>query len=62
MPGLAAQALVWIARLYAIETSVKDLSPEHRHAARQAQAMPLLANLRWPEGHPATASRPCGRN
>lgn len=51
-PGLAAQALAWIARLYAIETSVKDASPDHKHAARQAQAVPLLANLRsWLEGH-----------
>lgn len=51
-PGLAAQALAWIARLYAIETSVKDLSPDHKHAARQAHAVPLLADLRsWLEGH-----------
>ncbi|MBC7857528.1 MAG: transposase, partial [Burkholderiaceae bacterium] len=35
-------------------TSVKALSPDHRHAARQAQAVPLLANLRsWLEGHVA---------
>jgi transposase len=51
-PGLAAQALAWIASLYAIETSVKDLTPDHKHAARQARAVPLLADLRsWLEGH-----------
>lgn len=51
-PGLAAQALAWIARLYAIEASVKDMSPDRKYRVRQEQAVPLLADMRsWLEGH-----------
>jgi transposase len=51
-PGLAAQALAWIARLYAIEATIKDLSPDQKHDIRQSQAVPLLTDLRsWLEGH-----------
>jgi transposase len=32
-PGLAAQALQWIARLYAIESRVKDQTPDIKLAA-----------------------------
>jgi len=35
-PRLAAQALAWIAKLYAIGSGIKDKSPEHKLAARQA--------------------------
>jgi len=51
-PGLAAQALAWIARLYAIEATIKDMPPDHKHHVRQTQAMPVLSDLRnWLEGH-----------
>ncbi len=51
-PGLAAQALAWIARLYAIEATIKDRTPDHKHVVRQAQAVPVLQDLRrWLEGH-----------
>lgn len=45
-PGLAAQALQWIARLYAIESRVKDQTPDIKLAARQAEALPVLAQFR----------------
>jgi transposase len=51
-PGLAAGALAWIARLYAIEAAIKDSTPDHKHLVRQAQAVPVLQDLRrWLEGH-----------
>ncbi len=51
-PGLAAQALTWIASLYAIEASIKHLDPLRKHAARQEHSVPLLTDLRrWLEGH-----------
>ncbi|OXC78563.1 IS66 family transposase [Caballeronia sordidicola] len=37
-PGLAAQALRWIAKLYAIESRVKDQAPDIKLAARQTEA------------------------
>ncbi|MFM0414767.1 IS66 family transposase [Paraburkholderia aromaticivorans] len=33
-PGLAAKALQWIARLYAIESRIKDHTPNFKYAAR----------------------------
>ncbi len=51
-PGLAAQALAWIAKLYAIEVGIKDKSPEHKLVARQAEAVPLLAQFhQWLQGN-----------
>jgi transposase len=51
-PGLAAQALTWIANLYAIEASIKHLDPLRKHPARQQHSVPLLADLRrWLEAH-----------
>jgi hypothetical protein len=44
-PGLAAQALTWIARPYAIEADIKDKSPDHKLAVRQTEAVPLLAQF-----------------
>jgi hypothetical protein len=45
-PGLAAQALQWIAKLYAIESRVKDQTPDIEFAARQTEALPVLAQFR----------------
>lgn len=51
-PGLASQALAWIARLYAIESTIKPLPPDQKFIARQAQSLPVLAELRhWLDGH-----------
>jgi transposase len=52
VPGLAAQALAWIARLYAIETTIKLSPPDQKFAVRQAQSIPVLDDLRrWLDGH-----------
>jgi transposase len=51
-PGLAAQALQWIARLYAIESRIKDQSPNIKYASRQTEALPVLTRFRqWLEGN-----------
>ncbi|MGF6611964.1 hypothetical protein OKW45_006886 [Paraburkholderia sp. WSM4175] len=51
-PGLAAQALQWIARLYAIESRTKDHTPDIKYAARQTEALPVLKQFRqWLEGN-----------
>jgi transposase len=50
--GLAAQALEWIARLYAIESRIRDQTPDLKYATRQAEALPILARFRqWLEGN-----------
>ena len=41
----AHQALAFIARLYQIEESAKDLSPADRRVLRQAQVVPILAEF-----------------
>jgi transposase len=49
-PGLAAQALQWIAKLYAIESRVKDQTPDIKLVARQTESLPVLAQFRqWLE-------------
>jgi len=51
-PGLATQALEWIARLYAIESRIKDHTPNIKYAARQTEALPVLTQFRqWLEGN-----------
>ena len=44
--GRAYQGLAWIQKLYRIEHSLKQATPEARYAARQEQAKPLLQALR----------------
>nr|WP_276522769.1 transposase [Cupriavidus necator] len=40
------------AKLYAIEAGIKDRSPEHKLAVRQAEAVPLLAQFhQWLQGN-----------
>jgi transposase len=52
VPGLAAQALAWIARLYTIESTIKVMTPDQKHMIRQEQSVPLLTDLRrWLDGH-----------
>jgi transposase len=46
----AMAALKYITRLYAIETQIKDQSPEQRHQVRQQLAVPILNEFRqWLE-------------
>jgi hypothetical protein len=40
--GLAAQALAWIAKLYEIESHIKDHPPDKKLLARQTQSRPVL--------------------
>jgi hypothetical protein len=54
---LAAEALVRIAALYAIEAKIRGQSAAARRAARQAQAAPLVAELKsWFEAQLARVS------
>ena len=51
-PGLASAALAWIARLYAIERTIRDLTPDQKLRQRQEHSVPLLAEFRcWLDGH-----------
>jgi transposase len=51
-PGLAAEALAWIGRLYRIEATIRERAPDEKHAVRQDEALPLLAEFKgWLEGH-----------
>lgn len=51
-PGLAAEALKWIAKLYEVESDIRTEAPDKKLAVRQAQSVPLLADFkRWLQGH-----------
>ena len=51
-PGLAHEALRFIAALYAIESEIKDEPPDQRRSVRQARSVPLLADFHlWLQGH-----------
>ena len=51
-PGLAAQAIAWIAKLYAIESRIRGRPPDEKLGVRQAEAVPLLAQFKcWLDGH-----------
>jgi transposase len=43
--GKADEAVALIGKLYRIERAFKDASPEERHAARQSQSVPALADI-----------------
>ena len=45
-PGKATKGLASIQKLYRIEKLAKDLEPEARYSMRQAQAKPLLEDMR----------------
>jgi hypothetical protein len=52
-PGLArGAALAWIAHLYAIERTIRDLTPGQKLRQRQEHSVPLLAEFRrWLDRH-----------
>ena len=51
-PGLAAEALAFIGRIYEIERRAKERPPDERLAMRQAETVPLLSQFKlWLEGH-----------
>ena len=51
-PGLAADAVAWIAKLYRIESDIRGRPPDEKLAVRQTEAVPVLAQFRrWLEGH-----------
>lgn len=51
-PGLAAEGVCWIAKLYRIESSIRGRPPDERLRVRQATAIPVLTDFRrWLEGH-----------
>jgi transposase len=51
-PGLAAEGVGWIAKLYRIETTIRGKPPDEKLKVRQAEAVPVLADFRrWLEGH-----------
>lgn len=53
--GLAALALAWIAKLYEIESHIKDRPPDKKLQARQSQSRPILEKFHaWLVGHPPT--------
>lgn len=51
-PGLAAEAVAWIAKLYRIESAIRGRPPDERLAVRQAESVPVLSDFKvWLEGH-----------
>jgi transposase len=51
-PGLAAEAVAWIAQLYRIESAIRGRPPDEKLKVRQAEAVPVLSDFRlWLEGH-----------
>lgn len=51
-PGLAHDALLFISRLYKIETEIKDKPPDERLEIRRRDTVPLLDDFKiWLEGH-----------
>ena len=54
-PGLAAEAIRWIAKLYEIESRLKDEPPDKKLLVRQAESVPVLSDFkRWLDGHYGT--------
>ena len=52
IPGLAAEAIRWIGKLYQIESGIKDQPPDVKLKVRQTESVPVLADFnRWLEGH-----------
>ncbi len=51
-PGLAADAVKWIGKLYEIESRLKEEPPDKKRLGRQAESIPVLADFkRWLDGH-----------
>ena len=54
-PGLAADAIAWFAKLYEIESRIKEEPPDKKLQVRQAESVPLLSEFkRWLDGHYGT--------
>lgn len=54
-PGLAAEAIAWFAKLYEIESRIKEQPPDQKLLVRQAESVPLLSEFkRWLDGHYGT--------
>jgi transposase len=51
-PGLAAEAIRWVAKLYEIESRIKDEPPDKKLLVRQTESVPMLADFKcWLDGH-----------
>lgn len=51
-PGLAAEAVAWIAQLYRIESAIRGRPLDEKLAVPQAEVVPVLSEFRiWLEGH-----------
>ena len=51
-PGLAAEAVAWIAKLYRIESTIRTRPPDEKLAVRQDESVPVLSEFKiWLEGH-----------
>jgi transposase len=51
-PGLAADAVKWIGKLYEIESRIKDHPPDAKLKVRQTEALPVLADFKgWLDAH-----------
>ena len=51
-PGLAAEAVAWIAKLYRIESASRARPPDEKLAVRQTESVPVLSDFKvWLEGH-----------
>jgi transposase len=54
-PGLAADAIAWFAKLYEIESRIKEEPPDKKLQVRQKESVPLLSEFkRWLDGHYGT--------
>ena len=51
-PGLAAEAVAWIAKLYGIESAIRGRPPDQKLVVRQTESVPVLSDFKaWLEGH-----------
>jgi transposase len=54
-PGLATDAIAWFAKLYEIESRIKEEPPDKKLQIRQEESVPLLSQFkRWLDGHYGT--------
>ncbi len=54
-PGLATDAIAWFAKLYEIESQIKEEPPDKKLQIRQEESVPLLSQFkRWLDGHYGT--------
>jgi transposase len=54
-PGLAVEAIAWFAKLYEIESRIKEVPPDQKLRIRQAESVPILSDFKcWLDGHYGT--------